>query len=573
MIPYRLAMFVLLFCFLSSIGLFRQSVAAQPRAVELSRDHMVSVNRQRRIVYHHDAGSNTHFLKDISPDRIETVVNYLVSPLDAPGNQIDSVWYDWSEGNQAFYPSEILPQLERGPYPGWLKAGLDIIRLAQDAARERGREVFFSYRVNGGDHDIGWRLVPLKKKHPEWTHDAYAGLGYRIPHIFWNFAFAEVRDYKVKIIRELAENYDFDGISIDFARSPNLFPVGTQWENRDHLTSFMRQVRQMLLQVEQQRGRPLLLAARVPENILGCHFDGIDVEAWTREKLVDILALGGRSSEVDIPSFRRITRGTGIKLYPCFDYIHTSDSYDEPTIEYSRAIYTNWWYQGADGACHFNNHFMEPGLGHRLGAKYRSKEGWQAQCQLNREIGDPEVLRHLDKTFFIQRRGYMDGHIVPRPEEWWTPRHQYFYTNMFESLPTNIPVNPREDRLLTITVADDVNANADQIGQITLRLALLDPAAKELPESERNEGVAGVRRHIPPPTLYTPKGIEKRIEVHLNNLLLEPAKIESGWLVFPVRPKQLALGDNLVGVHHHESRPAGSEPISIEKLELHVDYR
>jgi hypothetical protein len=216
---------------------------------------------------------------------------------------------------------------------------------------------------------------------------------------------------------------------------------------------------------------------------------------------------------------------------------------------------------------------MAPMLGHSLGAKYRSKDGWKAQCQLNREIGDSKVLRHLDKTFFIQRRGYMDGHILPRLEEWWTPRYHHFYTNMFEALPTDVPENPPEDRLLTITVGDDVNANTDQIERITLRLALLDPAAKDLPEDERNKGVAGVRRHIPPPTLYTPKGIEKQIEVRLNNILLEPAKMQDGWLVFPVRPKQLALGDNLVGVRHDTSHPADSEPISVEKLELHVDYR
>ena len=265
-----------------------------PPAFQLSSAHMEAVNRHRRIVHHHDAGANTHFLKDIGPERIDEVVQYLVSPLDAEANQIDSVWYDWTTGNQANYPSTVLPLLNHGPYPGWLKSGVDIVGLVQEAAQQRGREVFFSYRVNGGDHAFGWRLLPMKKDHPQWTHDPYRGLGYKTPHIFWNFAFQGVRDYKVKIIRELAENYDFDGISIDFARGPNSFPIGTQWEHRDHLTQFMRQVRQMMLEVERQRGRPILLAARVPESIVGCHFDGIDIESWTRENLLDILALGGR---------------------------------------------------------------------------------------------------------------------------------------------------------------------------------------------------------------------------------------------------------------------------------------
>ena len=150
------------------------------------------------------------------------------------------------------------------------------------------------------------------KSSPEWTHDPYLGLGYRMKHILWDFSFREVRDYKVKIIRELAEDYDFDGISIDFARNPSLFRVGTQWLNRDHLTAFMRRVRAMTLDVEKKRGRPLLTAIRVPEDIVGCHFDGIDIERWARERLADIFVLGGRSSDVDIPAFRRITAGTRV---------------------------------------------------------------------------------------------------------------------------------------------------------------------------------------------------------------------------------------------------------------------
>ena len=542
-------------------------------AVELSAEHVQAANRPRRIVFHHDAGSNTHWLKGIGPERIETVVDYLVSPLDAVDNQIDSVWYDWTTGNQAIYPSKVVPVLEKGPYPAWLKAGLDIVGLVQEAARERGRETFFSYRVNGGDHEFGWRLVAMKKEHPEWTHNALAGLGYKTPHIHWNFAVPEVRDYKVKIVRELAEMYNFDGISIDFARGPHSFPVGTQWENRDHLTAFMRQVREMMFEVERERGRPLLLAARVPENIVGCHFDGIDAERWAREKLVDILVLGGRSSEVDVTAFRRITAGTGIKLYPCFDVIHTSDSYDHPTIEQSRGVYANWWHQGADGVYTFNNHFMEPGLNRSLNANYRSKEGWALQCRVNREIGAPETLACKDKVFFVQRRGYVDGSMIPRPEDWWTPRQQFSYINMLAALPTTVPNDSRADRLLTIAVGDDLNALEDRIKKITLHLALLDPAAAGLPEGERNEGVAGVRRHTPPPALYTAKGIEKRVEVRVNNLLLGQARMENGWLVFPVKPKLLALGDNLVGVRVTERPPGTTEEISIEKLEVHVKYR
>lgn len=105
------------------------------------------------------------------------------------------------------------------------------------------------------------------------------------------------------------------------------------------------------------------------------------------------------------------------------------------------------------------------------------------------------------------------------------------------------------------------------------RLGLIDPEARTLPEADRNEGVLGTRRHSPPPTLCTARGIEQLIEVRVNNLILEPGRMEKGWLLFPVEPKQIALGENLIGVRVTERPSDSADPISIEKLELSVDYR
>ena len=67
-----------------------------------------------------------------------------------------------------------------------------------------------------------------------------------------------------------------------------------------------------------KRGRPLLLAARVPEDLIGCHFDGMDVETWVRDFLVDILVVGTRTANADIAAFRHMVKGTPIKIYPEF---------------------------------------------------------------------------------------------------------------------------------------------------------------------------------------------------------------------------------------------------------------
>ena len=52
----------------------------------------------------------------------------------------------------------------------------------------------------------------------------------------------------------------------------------------------------------------------------------------------------------------------------------------------------------------------------------------------------------------------------------------YFQTNMLAALPETLVDDGREDTLLTLNVADDVNAVSAAIDQITLRMAISDEA-------------------------------------------------------------------------------------------------
>ena len=124
-----------------------------------------------------------------------------------------------------------------------------------------------------------------------------------------------------------------------------------------------------LLEIERQRGRPLLLAARVPENLPGCHFDGLDLEAWIDEFLIDILVLGTRTAKVDIAAFRRLARGTPIKLYPSWDNHHSSDGYRETDLEIWRGVCANWWRQNPDGMHTFNLMLPSPQAAQNSGAR------------------------------------------------------------------------------------------------------------------------------------------------------------------------------------------------------------
>ena len=70
------------------------------------------------------------------------------------------------------------------------------------------------------------------------------------------------------------------------------------------------------------------------------------------------------------------------------------------------------------------------------------------------------------------------------------------------------------------------------------------------------------------------KGIEKRLEVRINNALLATPVVDDGWLVFhDVEPKLFAVGNNLVGVVLEKCAAGSVESILIEKLEVHVKYK
>lgn len=540
----------------------------------LTLEHIEAANRQRRIIFQDDVLATRAFRTgEVSPERWQKIVAFYMSRLDGAPNQIDSVWHEWGEGNTAVWPSEVLPQTDN-VFPEWWEAGIDPVKALLEECRKRGREVFFSYRINGSDNDELFDPphdfkdpVPLKAEHPEWLIRKW--------HPYWNFAVQGVRDLKLAVLREVAETYDYDGISIDFARVPILFPDGRQWEHHTLLTQFMREVRLALVEIGARRGKPILLAARIPEDLPGCHFDGIDVETWVREALVDTLVVGARTANADVESFHNLTASTHISVYPSWDDHHSSDGYRHPSLEVWRGVCANWWRQNPDGVHTFN--LMSPSpethrsLDIELAPRHRGGPAdeidlgaaWKLQCHVFNEIGSPQTLEGLDKIFYIERRGGGHGEdFVPNADNWYTPRHAYFQTNMRAPLPARLLDDGSADTILSLNVADDANGLADAIDRLELRIAFTH---------------SGDDGSIPLGDLAD------LLEVRVNNLMLngahrvdeEPTALNvhyQDWLAFPMSPTQLAVGENLIGIRLAAPPPENQGPIRIEKVELHVHY-
>ena len=534
----------------------------QPEPVRLSDEHIAAAGRDRRIIINFDTISGDRQFGGRDPAEL---VKWKFHVIDAADVQIDSVWWGWGEGNQSPWPSRIMPLYDAEGYRKWKDQGVDIAAIFAEESKKRGLEAFYNFRINGSDNDLGpFRRIPMKLKHPDWLIHTWPG-----PVGLWNFAIPEVRSYKLSILREIAERFDYDGISLDFARVCPVLPPGKAWANRDKMTEFLREFRSITREVAHQRGRPLLVGVRIPENLEGCHFDGLDIETWVREGLVDVLALGIRSFDVDIAAFRRIAAGTHVKLYPCVDDHHASDGYATPPIDIYRGVAANWWQQGADGIQTFN-------FNHAPDFPYRGV--WETHLQAYREIGSPGTLHRKNKRFVVQRRG--GGHgptVIPNPQDWTTPRWMYFNTNMLAPLPAPLANDGKADTLLTIAVADDVTSGREHLEEIALRVLLSDPSAQDLPKDQRlPEVTVATIGHPGGRLVNTPaaKGIENLIEARLNNAHLGQPRPEDGWLVFAKLPSELfAVGPNLVGLRLTHPRPKAAEPILIEKLEVEVQYR
>lgn len=552
-------------------------------ANSLTPSHMAAVNRRRRIILQSDVGAGAFYNENLDRKRLTDAIDYHLALLDER-NQIDSIWWDWTEGNSAAWPSRILPR-QTAIFPKWSEAGVDPVRVLLTEARKRGREVFFSYRVNGNDNGPGeFQLVrPMKEKHPERLIQAV----YPFKQ-YWNLTFPEVREFKTSIIREIATLYDFDGIQLDFARMPIMFPAGEQWLDREYLTQFVRSVRSVLLEVEKKRGRPFLLAVRVPETLIGCHFDGYDVQEWAKESLVDIFVLGNRSSDVDLAGFKRITEGTEIKLYPSWDDYHASDGYRNAPVEVLRGVAANWLYQGADGIHLFNIGGPSPEVLKKIGflkiegfpQAYikRTQTDWNRQSEIFNQIGTKESLNTLDKVFIVQRRGDNLGPPAwPRPDDWETPRHMYFCTNMMAPLPISLSMTRDVDTLLPITVADDLSAMRNDLKEVSLRIVISDPEADSLPTSARNAPVlvGNYTRDKPEATAFNKpaaKGIERQIDCRINNIPLAGGVVENGWLTYKVDPRLLAVGENLIGLRLSNPPSGRHVEMLVERVELGVKY-
>ena len=528
--------------------------------------------RQRRIIYNND-GDDVREVENhhdacwqLTTRQGELIDDFLAARTTSlVGTQVDSIWYSTCTGGLWFTHNTKL-----GGYYGKGIAqelvdtyGRDDLQIQVDFGHQNGLEVFWSLRMND-THDAYpenyrtryYGIASFKLDHPEYLMgepedwDRY-GEGVRRQWTSLDFSYPQVRDHVFSLVEEVCRGYDVDGVELDFFRAPNFFPPTmdgnpVEREHVEMMTDLVRRMKRMTAEVEAERGRPLLLAARTPFAVADARFVGLDLEQWLGEDLIDVLIAGGLHERIMTEPLQEIVElghRFDVPVYPCVGWPFWNhwaflDQGGDEHRTYGSWVKTlygghpndmdkqcyitafnawqgaagawrggamNVWNSGADGVYVFNAFHSTPA------------ERWL-------EIGDPRTLAGRDKIFGLDR--FHDGSRLSQARE--------------------LALEPGEPLGARFQVGEDVSA-ADVSG-LRFRLHLWD---------------------------YS---IVDKIEVALNGeplTGLEPADPTENpstgqWLECRLQPDQVVRGENKVEVTVVERDGSKQTPLIVDAVQVHV---
>ena len=241
--------------------------------------------------------------------------------------------------------------------------GIDVYARWIARCRRHGISPWLSMRMNdvhNVDDERCYIHSEFWREHPEYR---------RVPYRFaewvdraFDYGQPAVREHHLRLIRELVERYDFDGLELDWMRFGFHFRPGYEAEGCAVLTEFTAQVRRLLDEWQLRRGHRIRLGARVPSRPQTALGLGMDAVTWARQGLVDWLVITPfwATAETDMPVevWRQLLDGTDVELaaglevllrpYPDYPRFHTN------SLETVRGAAASLLDRGADRIYLFN---------------------------------------------------------------------------------------------------------------------------------------------------------------------------------------------------------------------------
>jgi len=429
-------------------------------------------------------------------------------------------------------PGEIRSSYQRDAYSNnktadFIAQGTDALRIIVDYCRENGIEVFWSKRMN--DMHDSWTgswyaeyVHPrFKKEHPECLMGAPENKPQCGGWSAVDYGHKIVRDLAYRMIQEVCENYDIDGLMLDFMRNPVLFratsmnqPVGRR--ETGLMTDLVRRISRMADRVGARRGRPIPIAIRVPDSVGYCTDVGLDIVRWLKEGLVDVLVVSCYFRLNPWETSVELGHRYGVPVYPCLSETRLAGqakrTRDSDACWRARAV--NVWASGADGVYTFNIP--------------------QPRRRIYRQMGDPDRLAGHDKVYTT---GARDASMI-----------RFMYANGERYLNRTL-VSPRHPRELL------------RGGTVRIDLEVGEEFGAGATHSRRSDVVLELR--------FERRAEAEALSVRLNGHRLRTRQMRGAKLRYPVRLARLRQGENLFEITW---KGPGDTPPMLQDLLLFVRY-
>ncbi|KKR04390.1 MAG: hypothetical protein UT30_C0008G0012 [Candidatus Uhrbacteria bacterium GW2011_GWF2_39_13] len=393
---------------LSSQEATQKTSAAKTEYSELRQQ---ALERHRAIIFNDDGDDVRAYPQDKLPFSIDKFFELRIAKLK--DSHVNTISYSTGTFGLFMHSTKVGESMSQPHSTSkYINATSEFIKLKTDPLKEvvkfahaNGFEIWWSLRIND-THDFVHRpdkpwpyWLKLKEKHPEYL---MGECGQQLPFGRWsavNFEYPEIRELLVKYVSEVCENYDVDGVELDFFRHLYLFKkvvLGGQAGDleRAMLSETIQKIHDMTERVSIKKGRAVLLAVRVPDSIPYCKEIGIDLEHWMQKKIVDIIIAGGYFNLNAWDYMVNACRKYNVKIYagleePRIRSYHSKEKEHELLLRRTllgyRARAAEAWAGGVGGIYIFNEADLN---------KLRIK---RYLC----EIDSPEILSTKNKLHFV----------------------------------------------------------------------------------------------------------------------------------------------------------------------------
>lgn len=297
-----------------------------------------------RVLYSNDTTNVTGCTSPWHPKGEPFRAKYLEASVDEVAGLVDAHFLQPGLGEVPMWPSKVLPLEEHyrwvkdtygiGPdtFGKFVLGGGDVVKVFLDRCRAQKQAAFISIRLNDAHHKewveakpgdklssaVGMAVTKFYRDHPEYRVGKKLGSA---QFQVLNWARPEVPARKLAFLTELCENYDLDGLELDFMRFYSFFPrdKSTTSEQRQAIvTGFVRDVR-ALLDRTARGGRRRWLCARVPGFVNTLDGLGIDLPALVAVGLdmVNLSATYFTTQQMEVAAVRALVPQAALYVEMC----------------------------------------------------------------------------------------------------------------------------------------------------------------------------------------------------------------------------------------------------------------